>query len=208
MAGLAPAAPGCEGIHRYPDRHAGVVAARIQPGEYYVTTNDEMIVTTLGSCVAACIRDVELGVGGMNHFLLPKASSENDTWASSGGLNAATRYGTHAMETLINSVLKLGARRARLEVKVFGGGQIIRGMSDVGARNIEFVLEFLKTENLTISSRDLGGMSARIVQFFPRSGRVRVKHLERLHDQELVRSEEALRRRVEIAPVQGDIDLF
>lgn len=183
-------------------------AARIQPGEFYVTTQEEVIVTTLGSCVSACIRDPDRGVGGMNHFLLPMQAGENDAWSDSDGLNAATRYGGFAMETLINEILKNGGRRAALEVKVFGGGQIIRGMSDVGMKNITFVTDYLKTEGLTVVSKDLGGMSARIVQYFPMTGRARVKHLNKLRDQELIANEEAYRKQVEVTPSDGDIELF
>src|ERR1700693_3574707 len=100
----------------YFDRTFDCDAAKILPGEYFFTHKDMMIVTVLGSCVSACIRDRVSGIGGMNHFMLPDGGGENDSPVS-----ASMRYGSYAMEVLINDVLKAGARRENLEAKVFGG---------------------------------------------------------------------------------------
>ena len=199
----APAAmPGFEHIKRYWDAKAGIWVARIAPGEFYITRLDEMISTVLGSCVAACIRDVERNIGGMNHFLLP---AEVDTDAL---VSQATSYGTFAMESLINELLKNGARRPFMEAKVFGGGRMISGMSDVGARNVDFVLDYLQTEGIRIASRDLGGDGARALQYFPLTGRARMKRINRVQEQAVVAEEKKFKSEVEVAPVAGEIDLF
>src|ERR1700690_2810201 len=123
-------------VNRYWDRVHGIRAAKLLPGEYYVSTSGEMIVTVLGSCVSACVRDVRLGVGGMNHFMLPlDVSQGNSAWRTA--VSAATRYGNVAMERLINDILKLGGQRESLEFKLVGGGKVLRTMSmDIGLRNI------------------------------------------------------------------------
>ena len=120
----------------YHDRTFDCQAAKILPGEYFVTTRDMLLVTVLGSCVAACIRDSENGIGGMNHFMLPDEGGKDV-------VSSSARYGTYAMEMLINHLLKSGARRNRLEAKVFGGGAVLESLSssNVGARNAEFVLK-------------------------------------------------------------------
>ena len=126
--------------NRYHDRNFGLDAAKILPGEYFVSENGMLLVTVLGSFVAACIRDTDAGIGGMNHFMLPDEGGRDI-------LGSSARYGTYAMEVLINHLLKLGARRNRLEAKVFGGGAVLTSLSssNVGARNAEFVLDYLKT---------------------------------------------------------------
>jgi chemotaxis protein CheD len=202
---LPRALPGFESIRRYRNA-AGVSTARILPGEYYVTREDEVIDTVLGSCVAACIRNPRLSIGGMNHFMLPRPSGTgNDAWEQVAG--RATRYGTASMEQLINSVLRAGGTRQDLEVKIFGGGRVIAKLSDIGARNIEFVREFLRHEGLQVAAEDSGDICSRHVQYFPRSGRVRVRHLS-ARAAELGAKEQRYLDRLEQAPVAGEIDLF
>lgn len=197
--------PGFESIRRYLNA-AGMPTARILPGEYYVTCEDEIIDTVLGSCVAACIRNPRLGIGGMNHFMLPRPSgASNDAWEKVAG--RATRYGTASMEQLINRVLGPGGTRQDLEVKIFGGGRVVPKLSDIGARNIAFVREFLQHEGLKIASEDAGDTCSRHVQYFPRSGRVRVRHLT-ARSSELGNSEQRYLDRLEKTPVAGEIDLF
>jgi chemotaxis receptor (MCP) glutamine deamidase CheD len=132
----------------YYDKQFESDAAKLLPGEYYVTRNDMVLVTVLGSCVAACIRDVNSGVGGMNHFMLPDSGSDRGTPASE-----SARYGAFAMEVLVNELLKLGARRPNLEAKVFGGGAVMSGLTqaNVGERNAAFVLEYLQTEGIRLA---------------------------------------------------------
>jgi chemotaxis protein CheD len=151
----------------YYDRTFDRDAAKILPGEYYFTGKDMLIVTVLGSCVSACIRDRVTGVGGMNHFMLPDGGADSDSPVS-----ASMRYGTYAMEILINDLLKAGARRENLEAKVFGGGNVLRGFIaiNVGERNAQFVRDYLKAEGIRIVAEDLNDVHPRKVYFFPRAG--------------------------------------
>lgn len=197
--------PGFEAIRRY-FNSSGMPTARILPGEFYVTCEDEIIDTVLGSCVAACVRNPRLGIGGMNHFMLPRPSGTgNDTWESVAG--RATRYGSASMEQLINRVLGAGGTRQELEVKIFGGGRVVPKLSDIGARNLAFVHDYLRQEGLKIVSEDSGDTCSRHVQYFPRTGRVRVRHLiARAPD--LGSREQTYLDRIEKTPVAGEIDLF
>jgi chemotaxis protein CheD len=202
---LPRALPGFESIRRYRNA-SGVSTARILPGEYYVTREDEVIDTVLGSCVAACIRNPRLGIGGMNHFMLPRPSgSAVDAWEQVAG--RAMRYGSASMEQLINRVLSAGGTRQDLEVKIFGGGRVVPRLSDIGARNLDFVRDFLREEGLKIVSEDAGDTCSRHVQYFPRSGRVRVRHLS-ARAAELGAKEQRYLERLDQTPVAGEIDLF
>ncbi len=120
------------------DQQLGCWAARIQPGEFYITSHHEAITTVLGSCISACIRDPQLGIGGMNHFMLPEDTTAGKSSWLDNATGLATRYGSYAMEALINALLKMGANRSRLEVKLFGGGHVLNAGIAVGERNIEF----------------------------------------------------------------------
>jgi len=189
--------------NRYFDRKFGLEAAKILPGEYFVSSDEALLVTVLGSCVAACIRDVDSGIGGMNHFMLPDDGGKNSAGSSA-------RYGTYAMEVLINHLLKLGARRNRLEAKVFGGGAVMASLasSNVGARNAEFVLDFLKTEKIPIVAKDLLDSYPRKVYYFPHSGRVLVKKLHRVHNDTLFSRESDYKSRLSSSSLEGDVELF
>jgi chemotaxis protein CheD len=189
----------------YFDRHFDMQAAKILPGEYYVTTRDMLIVTVLGSCVSACIRDRSTGIGGMNHSMLP--DSDNDP---NNPLSTSARYGTYAMEILINHVIKLGARRQNLEAKVFGGGNVLKGFSttNVGARNADFVLTYLDTEKIPLAARDLLDVHPRKVYFFPKTGRVLVKKLRTMHNETVFEREREYECRIGHATVAGDVELF
>lgn len=202
------ALPGFEHIRRGWHNAHEAHAARLLPGEYYVTLHDEAVYTTLGSCISACIRDRVSGIGGMNHFMLPASSSADaDGWKSTS-LSAATRYGNFAMEHLINTILKCGGKRQNLEVKLFGGGRILQNMTDVGMRNITFAHDYLKTEALTITSEDVGDIYPRMVVYFPASGKVRVKRLRSLHTNTIAEQEINYLHTIEAKPVGGDIELF
>lgn len=131
-------------------------------GEYRVSTSPTVVFSTvLGSCIAACIYDDQVGVGGMNHFLLASSTS-------SDSVNA--RYGIHAMELLINGIMKKGARRENLKAKVFGGAKMSANLSDIGASNADFVQRFLRDEGIPVISSSVGGTSARRVRFHPTTG--------------------------------------
>lgn len=189
----------------YYDRDFETDAAKILPGEYFVTKRDMVLVTVLGSCVAACIRDRVSGIGGMNHFMLPDDNRDSD---DKNGVPA--RYGTYAMEMMINQLLKIGARRANLEAKIFGGGSVLSGFvtANVGARNAEFALAYLHTEGIHIAGQDLLDVFPRKVYFFPHSGRVLVKKLRKMHNETIVEREHAYSERLKAADIQGDVELF
>ena len=189
----------------YYDRNFNLDAAKILPGEYYVTSRDMVLVTVLGSCVAACIRDYHSGIGGMNHFMLPDNNA-----GDSSPLNASARYGTYAMEILINQLLKLGARRVNLEAKVFGGGNVLKGftVANVGQRNADFVLEFLATEKIRVVAQDLVDIYPRKVYYFPNRGKVMVKKLRNIHNDTILDRENDYSSRLRKSRVEGDVELF
>jgi len=194
-----PRRPGEAGFFFY-EAQLRIHAVRVLPGEYYVSSDEIAIMTTLGSCIAACLWDRQAGVGGMNHFLLPD-----------GGAGGSGRYGSYAMELLINELMKQGATRAGLEAKVFGGGQVISGMNtlNIGERNASFVIDYLKAERIPILVKDVLGAHPRKVCFLPASGKAMVKRLASARPDELVAQE---RRAAETATAEaagcGSIDLF
>ena len=201
---LPPALPGFAHINRYWDSFQQRFAAKILPGEYYVTRNAELIATVLGSCISACIRCRATAIGGMNHFMLPQSRADDDGTA----VSTATRYGNYAMEHMINDLLKNGASRKYLEVKIVGGGRVLKQMGDVGQQNIEFVRAYLQAEGLTVSAEDVGDIYPRKVYYDPRSGKVSVKKLRSLHNDTIFERENQYRSHIEIAPVGGDVELF
>jgi chemotaxis protein CheD len=182
----------------------GVPAAKILPGEFYVSSRGEMIVTVLGSCIAACIRDTRIGVGGMNHFMLP-FRTDLDTRAE---ISASSRYGNWAMEFLINEILKQGGTRRNLEVKLFGGGQVLANMTDIGKRNIEFALDYLAREGLRVVAQDVGGELPRKVLYFPDTGAVKLKKLRTVQNNTLETRERHYLRTLNAAPQSGEVELF
>jgi len=189
---------------KYLDRNFNRQAMKILPGEFYATAEDEVIVTVLGSCVAACLMDPIAMVGGMNHFMLPVKRGERDP-----DVFFAARYGAAAMEYLINNLLHLGAQRDRLVAKAFGGGRVMRGMStDVGGQNVDFVREFLRNEDIPIWSEDLGGPHPRKVYFFPHTGQVLVKRMEHTHNDTVLHRELSYIQEVTGRPIGGDVELF
>jgi chemotaxis protein CheD len=203
---LSAAPPGFEHLRRFWDPAQGCMTVKVLPGEFYVSNQEEMLSTVLGSCVSACIHDVRRGIGGMNHFMLPEPIGERDSWSSTVG--RAARYGSDAMEQLINAILKAGGQRADLRVKVFGGGRVLARMSDVGQRNIDFVRRYIAAENLAVVASDLGDVFPRQVQFFPHSGRARVRLLRRSDDVALVAGESGYLKRLANDPIKGEVELF
>jgi chemotaxis protein CheD len=190
----------------YYDRNFDCNAAKIAPGEYYYTDKNMVIVTVLGSCVSACIRDSISGIGGMNHFMLPDGvSSDKDNPVSE-----SMRYGTYAMEVLINQLLRNGAKRENLEAKIFGGGNVLKSFTTtlVGTRNAEFVKKFLKDERIRVTGEDLLDIYPRKVYFFPKTGKVLVKKLMKVNNQTLFEREKDYASKLKTADVGGEIDLF
>ena len=170
-------------------------------GEHFITDNADAVLTTLlGSCVAACIRDPIAGVGGMNHFLLPGSHS------AAGIDRAAQRYGVHAMELLVNALLSSGARKERLEAKLFGGARLIDGLTDIGSQNADFALRFLEAEGIRHIGGSLRGEHGRRVQFWPVSGRARQSLMESESAQVFATEK---RIRPAVPPVEaGAVELF
>jgi chemotaxis protein CheD len=203
-----PSVAGFEHVNRYWDRERDMVAAKILPGEYYVTHQNELITTVLGSCVSACIRDRESGIGGMNHFMLPQTNVGKFNKGSEAIVGIATRYGNYAMEHLINTILSNGGKRKNLEVKVFGGGKIIPALTDVGMKNIDFVLAYLDQEGLKLLSQDLGDIYPRKVVYFPKTGKVAMKKIQDLHNDTIIQRERQYIHTLKSAPVAGDVELF
>jgi len=196
-----PRKPGEASFFFY-DAHFKNDAVKILPGEYFVHHEDMLIMTTLGSCIAACLWDRQARIGGMNHFMLPDGGA--------GGTDSG-RYGSYAMELLINELLKRGASRATLEAKVFGGGQVISGMNtmNVGERNTGFVLDYLKTERIPVLSKDVMDVYPRKVCFLPASGKAMVKRLAPSNPEALAAQDRAAAQKA--APVAsggGSVDLF
>lgn len=189
----------------YYDRHFERHAIKILPGEYFVTNGEKLIVTVLGSCVAVCLRDKLNGIGGMNHFLLP-----NDGTNETGLLTESARYGVYAMELLVNHLLKMGATRARMEAKVFGGGNVLPGLkiNNVGQRNVEFVLDYLQAERIPVVAKDLLDDYPRKVYFFPDTGKVLVKKIKSIHNTTIVDRESEYRMKVKFTPKSGEVELF
>lgn len=185
----------------YFDPHFQFNAVKVLPGEYFVTGENMAIVTVLGSCIAACLWDRTLNIGGMNHFMLP----DGDAGDVSG------RYGSYAMELLINEMMKLGARRETMQAKIFGGGQVMANFTtmNVGERNTDFVTQYLNTERIPIVSEDVLDIYPRKVVYFPTTGKALVKRLAHAHPEELVAQE----RRGNAATLAqsnagGSVDLF
>jgi chemotaxis protein CheD len=164
-------------VRRTWDMQLGLSVARLLPGEYYVTSHNESIFTVLGSCVSACVRERKLGIGGMNHFMLPLDHSKGANAGREDRASSATRYGKAAMERLVNDILEMGGQRENLEFKVVGGGRVLDLAFDVGAHNAKFVRDYLKTEGFAISAEDLGGDFARKIYYSPLTGKLRVKRL-------------------------------
>lgn len=186
----------------YFDREVRCSAAKLLPGEYLATTRNIVLVTLLGSCVAACLRDPLAGVGGMNHFMLPGGSG--------GPASESARYGAYAMEVLLNELFKRGAARARIEAKLVGGGAVLRNFSanHVGWRNVEFARKYLASEGIAVAAEDVLGTQPRKVFYFPRTGQILVKHLPPTHG-EVTQLEVLYQSRLQELPVPGgDVELF
>lgn len=198
--------PGFEHLRRYWDPAQSCMTVKVLPGEFYVSTQDELVTTVLGSCISACIHDARRGIGGMNHFMLPEPRGERDSWTATAG--RAARYGSDAMEQLINAILRAGGQRADLQVKVFGGGRVLAQLTDIGRRNIEFVQRYIATEKLNLCASDLGDVYPRQLQFFPHSGRARVRMLRRHDDVALVADERIYLKRLANDPIKGEVELF
>jgi len=190
-------------INRYWDKLTGLSTAKILPGEFYVTAHKEAIVTILGSCISACIRDPKAGIGGMNHFMLPISKSATVSQTAD-----AARYGNFAMEQMINDILRNGGNRKNLEIKIFGGGRVMRGITDVGKKNIAFVKEYITLEDLNLLAEDVGGNYPRKVMYLPKTGQVKMKKLINQHNDTVETRDESYFDKISHQKTEGDIELF
>ncbi|MFT4925741.1 MAG: chemotaxis protein CheD [Phenylobacterium sp.] len=203
---FSPPLAGFETIKRFWDKRRGVIIAKILPGEFYVSTSKEVISTVLGSCISACIWDEMNGVGGMNHFLLPQ---RHNAHPDAQDASYTARYGNWAMEYLVNEVIKNGGTRNNLKAKIFGGGKIISAMTnDVGEGNVDFVLEYLKLENIPILANDTGGPWPRKVMFDPLTGRAQIKKLRSIHNDTVQRRERKYVHDIDQSETESNIELF
>ena len=189
---------------RFFDAATSMWTVKVFPGEFYVTQKaDEVLLTVLGSCVSACIRDSVAGVGGMNHFMLPH--HESGTW---GDDLKSTRFGNFAMEKLINELIKAGCARERMEIKVFGGGNVTDTGNAIGSENSQFVLDYLKAEGLRCAAQDLGGSLPRRILYYPTAGRVIRRLLGTSERIAVGREENEYGTRLRSQAPAGDIELF
>jgi chemotaxis protein CheD len=200
--------PGFEHINRYWDPVNEIFTVKLLPGEYYVSNHGEMITTVLGSCISACIRDRVFGIGGMNHFMLPDyVEGASGAWEETS-VSATTRYGNFAMERLINDILKQGGLRENLEAKLFGGGRVLDLNINVGGRNAEFATTYLRDEGVKLLICDVGGRYPRKVNYYPASGKVRMKKLVLQHNTTIIQREKKYMNNIEHQSQGNDIELF
>lgn len=184
----------------YYDPHFQYNAVKVLPGEYFVSNEELVIMTVLGSCISACLWDSRMRVGGMNHFMLPDGD----------GQDVSGRYGSYAMELLINEMLKLGARRETMQAKIFGGGQVMHNFTtmNVGERNTQFVVDYLRTERIPVVSEDVLDIYPRKVCYFPATGKAMVKRLAHAHPETLAKEKSGSAAVVVRATSGGSVDLF
>jgi chemotaxis protein CheD len=209
IAQRQPVAAGNDGganaaTRRFFDAASGSWMVKVFPGEFFVTSkSDEVLVTVLGSCVSACIRDHRTGVGGMNHFMLPQSNAGD--WA---GDSQSTRFGNFAMEKLINELLKAGCSRSSLEIKVFGGGNVTDSQNAIGTENSKFILRYLEAEGLRCSAQDLGGQLPRRIHYRPATGKVVRRLLGTGESSVIAREEKEYGSRLSNRSAGGEIELF
>ena len=177
---------------------------KVYSGDCYVTDKpDKVMVTILGSCISACIRDPKIKVGGMNHFLLPDTTNVGDS---------PNRYGAYAMEQLINDILKKGGDKKRLEVKLFGGGNVIDSSAMIGDKNVQFIRQYMLSEGLLVTQEDLGGKAPRRIHYYPETGKVMMRKIEKKDELESVTKEEKAYKQKITQQSQhqdeGDVELF
>jgi chemotaxis protein CheD len=191
-------------INRYWDNTTGLATAKILPGEFYVTAQNEVITTVLGSCIAVCICDKQAGIGGMNHFMLPVQSGSNQ----SVDIGHATRYGNFAMEQMINDILRNGGAKHRLELKIFGGAKVVKGLSNIGEKNIRFIRDYIALEELNLLAEDVGGVHPRKVIYAAKTGKVMLKKLYSEHNRTIQLRDEQYKSRIINKQIVDDVELF
>ena len=186
------------------DSSVDATAIWIFQGDFYVSARPDLFLTTvLGSCIAVCMRDPIAGCGGMNHFLLPDAEDRGEHFPS-----LALRYGSYSIERLINAILSRGGKRERLEIKVFGGANVLGGTSEVGSRNVDFIEHYFAKERLSIRAADLRGNLPRKLRYFPTTGRAQVYDLRNGEATDAINSEADMRAKMAFAKLSGGVEIF
>lgn len=193
--------PGFQDFKLFWEPRWNCYAVKVKPGEFYIARSNMVLTTVLGSCISACIYDPQAGYGGMNHFMLPASHSNAD-------MGRSLRYGLFAMEQLINELMKHGCSRERMQVKLAGGGEMMRGYSSVGQQNINFIMQYIQDEGLNLLADDLGGDRARRVAYFPIEGRMLVNKLDHREDQRLIEEERSYSIDVDQHMDDADVELF
>lgn len=189
---------------RYYNRAFGADTIKVFLGDRAISDRaDVMMATTLGSCVSACVHDPVRGIGGMNHFLLPDLPE-----SEMHGDGVAARYGSVAMERLINDLLAQGAERRRLQVKLFGGARVIESSYDIGGMNSRFAINYVRVEGLILAGHDLGGAAARRIHYFPHSGRALRRMLNPTTVVDTIKQERHFMSTLRRGPIEGDVELF
>ncbi len=192
---------GFEGMKLFWEPRWERYAVKVKPGEFYVSDSDIVITTVLGSCISACIFDSQARIGGLNHFMLPAGAQGEDLYRSS-------RYGLFAMEQLVNELMKHGCQRENMQIKLTGGGDMMGGITSIGQQNIDFILQYIKDEGLSVLAKDLGGDQARRVAYFPTEGRMLVNKLDHRDDQRLIEEERSYSVDVDQHLDDSDVELF
>jgi len=193
--------PGFENVSSFWDPKWKRNVVKILPGGFYISEEDIVISTILGSCISVCIFDSDAGFGGMNHFMLPGCSEQDNT-------DRPFRYGLFAMEQLVNELMKHGCKHERMQMKVTGGGEMISGMSQIGLQNINFIKDYIEKEGFTVEAIDVGGDQARRVVYFPSTGRMLVSKLNHRQDQLLIDEERKYRNTVDQITESTSVDWF
>jgi len=192
---------------RFYDSTQAAWVVKVLPGEFYVTEDrEEVLVTVLGSCVSACIRDPVRQVGGMNHFMLVQnKSGSSGAW---GDELESARFGNFAMEKLINGMLKRGCQRERMEIKVFGGANVTSARNEIGTENGRFALQYLAAEGLHCAAQDLGGVHPRRIIYLPMTGKVVRRLLTGRDEDSALREESNYATRLSTRKPVSDVQLF
>ena len=188
----------------YFDQRLNGLVVSVSQGQFYVSSSPyEVLSTVLGSCIAVCMRDPVAGCGGMNHFLLPNQAERQDEFPS-----VSLRYGSYSIERLTNALLSRGALRERLEIKVFGGANVLSGTGNYGHSNSDFVEAYLAREGLRIAARSLRGTSARRIRYYPASGRAQVSEVQGDAPSTIAADESRLASRLQVSNNRKSVEIF
>ncbi|HAK45014.1 MAG TPA: chemoreceptor glutamine deamidase CheD [Spirochaeta sp.] len=165
-------------MYKYFDNKLKKDSVNLAPGEFFVSGDDIVINTVLGSCVSVALYDSERKIAGLNHFMLAEAKLRTE----SENIFNVERYGLNAMESLMTGLIKLGSSGKCLQAKIFGGSAVLEtrggGQMEIGADNISFAEKFLKAENIPVINRDTGGVRARRIYLYPQSFRILLRRVK------------------------------